>query len=157
MRAMISAVSACSALELARPSLPSTKGSPIMTTRGWNSPCVGPRALLACPPDEEHDIPLMMLGIALGNRGWRITFLGARTPVVDLVRAVETVAPAIVVLASPDAPGLAAMSACLGEIAQSARVAIAGAGATRTLADACGAMLLSGDPIAAANDITTPK
>lgn len=122
--------------------------------RGWEDGS-GPRALLACPPDEEHDIPLMMLGIALGNRGWRITFLGARTPAEDLVLAFESVTPAVVVLASPDPLNFAAMSASLQEISKSARIAIAGAGATQPLADACGGMLLAGDPISAANEIIT--
>ena len=52
--------------------------------RGWEDG-IGPRALLACPPDEDNDIPLMMLGISLCNRGWRITYRGARTPADDLV------------------------------------------------------------------------
>jgi methylmalonyl-CoA mutase cobalamin-binding subunit len=120
--------------------------------RGWEDGS-GLRALLACPPDEEHDIPLLMFGIALGNRGWRITFLGARTPTDDLVRAVDSVRPAVVVVASPDPLGLAAMSACLRKISKFARVAIAGAGASQPLADACGGMLLSGDPVSAANEI----
>jgi DNA-binding transcriptional MerR regulator len=120
--------------------------------RGWEYGS-GPRALLACPPDEEHDIPLLMFGIALGNRGWRITYLGARTPADDLVRAVDSVGPAVVVLASPDPVGLAGMSACLRKISKSARVAIAGAGASQPLADACGGVLLSGDPVSAANEI----
>ena len=72
----------------------------------------------------------------------------------DLVRAVEGVTPAVVVLASPDPLSFVAMSASLKEISKSARVAIAGAGATQTIADACGAMLLTGDPISAANEIT---
>ncbi len=120
--------------------------------RGWESGS-GPRALLACPPNEEHDIPLKILGIALGNRGWRITFLGARTPADDLVRAVESVAPAVVVLASPDPLNFVEMSASLQEISKSARIAIAGTGATQSIADVCGAMLLTGDPVSAANEI----
>ena len=120
--------------------------------RGWEDGS-GPKALLACPPSEEHDIPLMMLGIALAKRGWRITFLGARTPTDDLAQAVRSVAPAIVVIASPDPAMLAAMSSCLREISKSARIAIAGTGATRPLADDCGAMHLSGDPVSAATEI----
>ena len=120
--------------------------------RGWEDGS-GPRALLACPADEEHDIPLMMLGIALGNRGWRISFLGARTPAEDLLRAVESVAPEVVVLASPDPLNFVEMSASLQEISKSARIAIAGTGATQSIADACGAMLLTGDPVSAANEI----
>jgi len=122
--------------------------------RGWEDG-TGPRALLVCPPDEEHDIALMMLGIALGKRGWRITFLGARTPAADLVRAVESVAPAVVVVASLDPQSLTAMSATLRQVARNVRVGLAGAGASEGIADACGATYLAGDPIQVGNEISS--
>ncbi len=123
--------------------------------RGWEDG-IGPRAILACPPDEEHDIPLMMLGIALGNRGWRVTYLGARTPAADLVGAVENITPAIVVIAAADAGRLADMRTALHKITEVARVAIAGAGASQSLAEACGAEWLVGDPVSAADEIMAP-
>lgn len=116
--------------------------------RGWEDG-VGPRALVACPPDEEHDIPLIMFGIALGNRGWRITYLGQRTPAEDLLKAVDALRPKLVVLGSPRADAYGDVIGPLRNIA-GVNVAIGGAGATADLARRMGAVLLEGDPITAA-------
>ena len=61
---------------------------------------VGPRALLACVPGEQHDLPLVMFGLTLRDRGWRIVFLGADTPLEALESAVDAVEPELVVLSS---------------------------------------------------------
>jgi DNA-binding transcriptional MerR regulator len=128
--------------------------------RGWEDG-VGPRALLASPPDEEHDIPLLMFGIALGNRGWRITYLGARTPTEDLSRAVQTLHPDIVVLTSPSPGTFEAIAVPLRRLAGMVRVAIGGAGATPEFAEGAGVLLLEGDPVSAAGTLevitTAPK
>ena len=47
--------------------------------RGWERG-EGRTALLACAPGEQHDLPLIIFGLALRGRGWRIVFLGADTP-----------------------------------------------------------------------------
>jgi MerR family transcriptional regulator, light-induced transcriptional regulator len=47
--------------------------------RGWGHGH-GPRAVLACPPGETHDLALLIFGIALHRNGWRIGYLGADTP-----------------------------------------------------------------------------
>jgi DNA-binding transcriptional MerR regulator len=117
--------------------------------RGWEDG-IGPRALLACPPDEEHDIPLLMFGIALGNRGWRITYLGPRTPTADLLKAIESLRPRIVVLGSPREDAYSDLIAPLSNLPHDLHVAIGGAGATADLAERMGALLLEGDPISAA-------
>ena len=36
--------------------------------------------MLACAPDEEHELPLVALAAALAERGIATTLLGARTP-----------------------------------------------------------------------------
>ena len=56
--------------------------------RGWGDGH-GPRALLACPPGEMHDMALMIFGIALNRAGWRIDYFGADTPVGELTCAVH--------------------------------------------------------------------
>jgi DNA-binding transcriptional MerR regulator len=121
-------------------------------TRGWEDG-VGPRALLACPPEEEHDIPLLMFGIALGNRGWRIAYLGARTPADDLVQAAGALRPDLVVLASPLASAFSEIIDSLRTLATITRVALAGAGATAEAADQAGALLLDEDPVTAASRV----
>jgi DNA-binding transcriptional MerR regulator len=117
--------------------------------RGWEDG-VGPRALVACPPEEEHDIPLLMFGIALGNRGWRITYLGQRTPVEDLLKAIEAVRPQLVVLGSARPEAFASLRAPLANAPDGVRIAIGGAGATATIAEELKASLLEGDPVSAA-------
>jgi len=42
---------------------------------------LGPRAILACPPGEWHDLALMIFGVTLNRHGWRIDYLGVDTPV----------------------------------------------------------------------------
>lgn len=120
--------------------------------RGWEEGA-GPRAILACPPGEDHDIPLMMFGIALGNRGWRITYLGARTPDEQLEEAVRDLQPQLVVLSSPEPGELSRITTTISGLTSMTRVAIGGAGATQSLADASGAILLDGDPIAGADAV----
>jgi MerR family transcriptional regulator, light-induced transcriptional regulator len=117
--------------------------------RGWEDG-IGPRALLACPPEEEHDIPLLMFGIALGNRGWRITYLGQRTPVEDLLKAIDAVRPQLVVLGSARPEAFASLIAPFENARNGVRIAIGGAGATATIADELNASLLEGDPVSAA-------
>ena len=39
----------------------------------------GPTALLACPPEEQHDLGLMAFGIVLHRNGWRVHYLGTDT------------------------------------------------------------------------------
>ena len=117
--------------------------------RGWEDG-VGPRALVACPADEEHDIPLLMFGIALGNRGWRITYLGPRTPAEDLLKAIDAIHPQLVVLASPREDAYGDLMAPLASAPPGVRVAIGGAGATAEIARRMGALLLEGDPVSAA-------
>ncbi len=53
--------------------------------RGWGEGA-GPHALLACAPLEQHDLALIAFGLALRNRGWRITYLGQDTPLSALER-----------------------------------------------------------------------
>ena len=56
--------------------------------------------MLACPPGEQHDIPLLAFGIVLHRSGWRVDYIGADTPVGDLVRTATETRPALAVLAA---------------------------------------------------------
>ena len=122
--------------------------------RGWEGG-VGPRALVACPTDEEHDIPLLMCGIALGNRGWRITYLGPRTPTEDLLRAVEALRPQLVVLGSTREDAYSDLIAPLRNRPHGVHVAIGGAGATTDIAHRMDALYLEGDPVSAAAHVSS--
>ena len=67
--------------------------------RGWGQG-VGPRAMLACPPGEQHELGLLCFGLLLRDRGWRIAYLGAATPPEDIAAALEELPSAAVVLAA---------------------------------------------------------
>src|SRR4051812_45925338 len=66
----------------------------------------GPLALLACAPGELHTLGLIALGIALRERGWRIAYLGADTPIADVRHAATLTDPAITVLSATLPAGL---------------------------------------------------
>src|SRR3954451_196208 len=73
-------------------------GRLLSLTRKWDAGH-GPRALLAAPAGEQHTLGLLRFGLALRARGWRITYLGADTPVHVLEQITDSI-PAHVVLAS---------------------------------------------------------
>jgi MerR family transcriptional regulator, light-induced transcriptional regulator len=111
----------------------------------------GPLALLSCAPGESHDIGLLGFGLALhGYFGWRISYLGADTPVADMTRAAAELQPAAVVLSAVDPARFEKCFEPLRELAEDARVAIGGAGASPGLARRLGAEFLPGDPATAA-------
>ena len=124
--------------------------------RGWGNGH-GPRAVLACPPGELHDLALMVFGIVLNRNGWRIAYLGMSTPVEELARTVDARRPDLVVLAATMPDNLEPLAAQLTALAQRAPLALAGAGATPQIASAAGARLLTGDPVTEAENIEWPQ
>ena len=126
------------------------RGRLLGLARGWDGGS-GPRALLACPSGELHDLGLICFGIALRGYGWRITFLGADTPESTLIETAAHLTPNLIVLAATKSSRLRA----LASEARTAKVpiAIAGRGATRRLADELGAKLLDVDPVTAATRV----
>jgi MerR family transcriptional regulator, light-induced transcriptional regulator len=123
--------------------------------RGWGAGR-GPRAMLACPPGERHDLALMMFGIALNRAGWRIDYLGADTPAEELSRTVQARHPDLLVLAATRPQTLEPLRAALAGLAREVPLILAGTGATPELAAAVGSRLLEGDPVSAAGQIEWP-
>jgi len=85
--------------------------------------------LLAGMPREQHTLPLLVLGAALGDQGVPVRPLGADLPGTALIAAVRRTAPAAVVLWSqlpPSADG--ALVAALPETRPRARTFVAGPG-----------------------------
>jgi len=121
--------------------------------RGWGDG-EGPRALLACPPGEQHELGLLCFGLVLRNRGWRIAYFGAQTPTDDLMTAVAELLPELVVLCAIGAQPLVDAAEGIRALSAQARVAIGGAGASKALARALGTELLAGDLIAAARAVS---
>ena len=123
------------------------RGRLLGLARGWDGGS-GPRALLACPSGELHDLGLICFGIALRGHGWRITYLGADTPQSTLIEAAAQLAPNIIVLAATRPSRLRALA---GQARTATLpIAVAGRGATRKVADELGAALLDVDPVTAA-------
>ncbi len=118
--------------------------------RGWDRG-LGQRALLACPEDEHHTFGLISFGIALHRLGWRITYLGADTPLASLAQANDQLRPRLVVIATAMWGRLQPVHDELRMLAGRVPVALAGAGIDRRFAEDCGALHLDADPLTAAS------
>jgi methanogenic corrinoid protein MtbC1 len=128
------------------------RGRLLALARGWDRGA-GPRAILACAPDERHELGLLVFGLALRQYGWRITYLGADTPIDTLISATADLSPSAVVLISLSPAKFEPHRETLAELAEGTRLLLAGAGASSELARAVGAELVSGDPLEAAGDL----
>lgn len=124
--------------------------------REWGAG-LGPRAVLACPSGERHDVGLLCCGLALDRRGWRVTYLGPDTPVDALESVVGTVEPAVVVLGALQPGPLQAAAPALGRLAQRVPIAVGGTGACADLAAAASAWHLHGDPVTGAAALTAER
>ena len=132
------------------------RGRLLGLARNWGVG-TGPRALLACPPGELHDLGLIAFGLALRARGWRITYLGPDTPVETVADAASRLEPDLVVLAALERDRFRAAETALEVLAGTWPVALAGAGADEALADRLGAELISGGPVAAAAGLAADR
>jgi DNA-binding transcriptional MerR regulator len=128
------------------------RGRLLGLARGWDRGS-GPRALLACMPGEQHDLGLIAFGLALRERGWRITFLGPDTPLDTLTHAVTTLQPEVLVLTATTPDRFESGRDPLRRLARAMPVWVAGAGATPAFATDTGAHLLGVDPLTAAERV----
>lgn len=125
------------------------RGRLLGLARDWAN---GSRAayVLACPPGEEHDLGLIMFGLALARRGGRVVFLGADTPVGMIADAANETGAAGVVVAASRVEILEISMHELRGLAGRMPMFVCGRGARSSAVDAIGARLLEGDPVAAA-------
>lgn len=128
------------------------RGRLLGLARGWGLGG-GPHAVLACPPGELHDLPLIMLGVLLSRFGWRITYLGTDTPLDTLSRAAKDVRPDVIVLSATDPERFAAAAGGVSEVAAAAPTALAGAGADDDVIARLAMSRLEGDPVSAADTL----
>ena len=122
------------------------RGRLLGLARGWDRG-FGPRAVLACAPGEQHDLPLVVFGLALREEGWRITFLGADTPVATLASTAEALDPTAIVVSATREETLAAVAEALAAATRRLPLWVGGAGATEELAARAGARLLAAGPL----------
>ncbi|MEO8557321.1 MAG: cobalamin B12-binding domain-containing protein [Actinomycetota bacterium] len=120
--------------------------------RGWGHG-QGPQVLLACPPDEQHELALLVFGIVLSRKGWRVGYLGANTPMADMIQVAAQSKPGLVVLAATTPERFAAVAPELARLVDLAPLVLAGAGASADLARSIGARVLAGDPVTAAEQL----
>ena len=116
-----------------------------------------PVAVLACPTHERHDIGLLALCLVLRREGWSATFLGADTPIPDVVDTARDVGAGAVVLAGTEphlfAAQLEQYAGDLARLPSGTILALGGRAATAPLASRYGAVHLASDPFAAAADL----
>jgi DNA-binding transcriptional MerR regulator len=122
------------------------RGRLMSIARGWDRG-VGPRAVLACAPAERHELMLIIFGIALRAQGWRITYLGADTPV-ESINSDDHV-----VISATSSDHFEAAAREIKALAKKVDVSIAGTGASEQLARKLGTRLLSPDAFRAAEEL----
>ena len=132
------------------------RGRLLGLARGWGQGA-GPRAVLACAPGELHDLPLIVFGLTLAARGWVITYLGPDTPLATIKETVVDLDARLVVISAITKQRFRAAEPQLSELVRHVPVALAGAGATESLARATGALLLDEDPVTAAERIADER
>ena len=121
--------------------------------RGWES-IAGPLAILACGPREHRVLEIIGLGLGLAEMRWRISYLGAATPVSAIRETARLDTPAAVVVSveAPDLPPRDTLALRL--LARESPLLLSGrAGAP--LARQLGCSSLPRDPCAAAAMLAT--
>jgi len=122
------------------------RGRLLGLARGWGAGS-RPAVVLACPPGEEHDLGLIIFGIVVSRRGWRVVYLGQDTPFATIEETVDAVDPRLVVLAVTEGTDLTADEDALRRLAERVPVAVGGVGVTQEMETGLGLTILRGDPV----------
>jgi MerR family transcriptional regulator, light-induced transcriptional regulator len=136
------------------------RGRLLGLAQGWGQGW-GPAAILACVPGEQHELGLLVFGVALHRRGWRITYLGTDSPIDAVADTAQSLAPTVVVLLSINPQGFLDHAREIEKLTNQVPVMIAGPGATPEVAQHTQTQLLDHDPVSAAatidRDHSTPR
>jgi MerR family transcriptional regulator, light-induced transcriptional regulator len=129
------------------------EGRLLALARGWNK---GPglRAVLACPPGEQHTLPLVSFGLILRSRGWRNIYLGAETPPSTVHLAADTVSADVIVMSAVSTDRFARVAGDLRPLTRTCPLVLAGPGATVELAAELDVQCLQDDPATAAEALS---
>ena len=128
------------------------RGRLLGLAQGWGQG-QGPGAILACLPGEHHELGLLVFGVALRRRGWRITYLGTNSPIGAVADIARSVLPAVVVLLSINPDNFLDHARQIEQLAKQVPVVIAGTGATAEAARQTQTCVLDQDPVSAAETI----
>lgn len=92
----------------------------------------GSRCLLAALGEEQHVLGLKVLKLALEDEGWTTPWLGARTPLHEVVDAVRARPPRVVALSAAYLPAVEPLKVAIGTLkAMGPRVLVGGAAFNR--------------------------
>jgi DNA-binding transcriptional MerR regulator/methylmalonyl-CoA mutase cobalamin-binding subunit len=78
----------------------------------------GRTAVAACPPDEWHEIGLLMVSLFLARRGWRVVYLGSNLPPDGLEDLLARLRPAAVVFSASTDQSATAVATVVGRLKQ---------------------------------------
>ena len=129
------------------------RGRLLGLARGWGLG-LGPVAVLACLPGEQHDLGLIAFGLALRSQGWRIVYLGPDSPLDTVADVSHQLEPSLVVLNAVSRERVRPVLPQLRALTRRHKLALGGAAAEDTL-EKDGILALTGDPTAEAARITT--
>ena len=130
------------------------RGRLLGLARGWGLG-LGPVAVLACLPGEQHDLGLIAFGLALRSRGWRIVYLGPDSPIDTVADVSRRLEPSLVVLNAVSRERVRPVVPQLRALARRHTVALGGAAAEDPTLEKNGILALTGDPTAEAARLTT--
>ena len=130
------------------------RGRLLGLARGWGLG-LGPVAVLACLPGEQHDLGLIAFGLALRSQGWRIVYLGPDSPIDTVADVSRQLEPSLVVLNAASRERVRPVLPQLRALARRHKVALGGAAAEDRTLEKNGILALTGDPTAEAARITT--
>ena len=88
-------------------------------------------AVLACPPRELHDLPLVMVSVLLEERGWSTVLLGASTPWPALGSTLRTTEPDVCILAATRPTAFAANATAIAQLARRTPIYLGGPASER--------------------------
>jgi MerR family transcriptional regulator, light-induced transcriptional regulator len=128
------------------------RGRLLGLARGWGLG-LGPVAVLACLPGEQHDLGLIAFGLTLRSQGWRIVYLGPDSPLDTVADVSHQLEPSLVVLNAVSRERVRPVLPQLRALTRRHKLALGGAAAEDTL-EKDGILALTGDPTAEAARIT---
>jgi DNA-binding transcriptional MerR regulator len=130
------------------------RGRLLGLARGWGLG-LGPVAVLACLPGEQHDLGLIAFGLALRSQGWRIVYLGPDSPLDTVADVSHQLEPSLVVLNAVSRERVRSVLPKLRSLAKGHRLALGGSAAEDETLEGTGILALPGDPTAEAARVTS--
>ncbi len=80
-----------------------------------HAPTHAPRLVAACAPEEQHELGLLTFALLARRQGWAVTYLGLRTPYLELLKSERVVRPQIMALSASTTVGLTSMIPLVSE------------------------------------------